>query len=251
MPVVNVCKHCGVEFKVPPVRAKTARFCSRECKYAGADWAKKIKVNICEVCGTEFKVQGAHAKRGQGRYCSLSCLARSKQVIEDIDQARQWYEEGLSFADIAKKLGCATMTVKRTFVRHGIRARTLSESQRNKTAQGKCVAENNANWKGGKIVNSKGYVELYMPGHRLATKRKYVLEHRLVWEESNNKRLPKGWEVHHLNGMRDDNRPENLAAMTKAAHSRLHNNVEYERMKNRLQERIRELEARVAELEQS
>ena len=62
----------------------------------------------------------------------------------------------------------------------------------------------------------------------------YVLEHILVWETYHNKSLPKGWEVHHYNGVKDDNRPSNLFAKSKKQH-RL--------VIPELQKRIQELEA--------
>jgi hypothetical protein len=71
-----------------------------------------------------------------------------------------------------------------------------------------------------------GYIHIYRPDHPEASQAKshfgYVLEHRIVWEEANGRRLRKNEHVHHINGIRDDNRPENLVALTNAAHRRLH-----------------------------
>jgi hypothetical protein len=76
------------------------------------------------------------------------------------------------------------------------------------------------NWKGGRRVHL-GYIKLKQPGHPRADKQGYVFEHVLVWEAANNQALPSDWVIHHLNGVRDDNRAENLAAMPRDEHDRL------------------------------
>ncbi|MDO8704080.1 MAG: HNH endonuclease signature motif containing protein [Sulfuricaulis sp.] len=45
-----------------------------------------------------------------------------------------------------------------------------------------------------------------------------VLEHRKVWEEANAQRLQPDEDVHHANGVKTDNRPENLVALTHSGH---------------------------------
>ena len=50
----------------------------------------------------------------------------------------------------------------------------------------------------------------------------YVYEHRLVYELANNVKLNRRQHVHHLNHVRDDNRPENLIAMTSSMHATVH-----------------------------
>lgn len=55
-----------------------------------------------------------------------------------------------------------------------------------------------------------GYVYLSWKGHPAAGKNGNVLEHRLVMYEKLGRNLLPGENIHHINGKRDDNRPENL-----------------------------------------
>jgi hypothetical protein len=77
---------------------------------------------------------------------------------------------------------------------------------------------NHPNWKGGRIV-TRGYILLHRPDHPAANRDGYVLEHRLVWETHNGQVLPHGWIIHHLNGLKGDNRAENLVALPRQLHS--------------------------------
>lgn len=76
----------------------------------------------------------------------------------------------------------------------------------------------NCNWKGGKHKTPLGYIQINMPEHHRASTNGYVFEHILIWEQTHQKPLPKGWIIHHLNGIRDDNRPQNLVAMPNNKH---------------------------------
>lgn len=63
-------------------------------------------------------------------------------------------------------------------------------------------------------------------GYYSKTNGERTLLHRDVWEFHFGK-IPKGWDIHHKNGKRDDNDINNLECLEKAEHTRLyspHNN---------------------------
>ncbi len=65
-------------------------------------------------------------------------------------------------------------------------------------------------WKGGKRIHKNGYIEIKSDGHPFANYENYVYEHRLVMEKKLGRYLKPEERTHHLNGIKDDNRPENL-----------------------------------------
>ena len=77
----------------------------------------------------------------------------------------------------------------------------------------------NANWRGGRSIASNGYVLIRVgTGHHLADVRGYAYEHRVVAENSLGRRLVDGEEVHHKDGNKTNNIPENLEVVTRQEH---------------------------------
>jgi len=77
---------------------------------------------------------------------------------------------------------------------------------RNKKRNGKY----NSNWKGGKYKDKKGYIELLMPKHPNSSKKGRIMEHIYVMSSYLKRPLYPEETVHHINGIKDDNRIENL-----------------------------------------
>jgi len=73
----------------------------------------------------------------------------------------------------------------------------------------------NGNWKGGRTRHKAGYMMARVSDHPRAGKSPYVFEHILVVERLLGRHLAAGESVHHRNGVRDDNRPENLELWTR------------------------------------
>jgi hypothetical protein len=69
---------------------------------------------------------------------------------------------------------------------------------------------------------SDGYVYVWNPNHPFSTKAGYVLKHRLVMEKHLGRYLKDNEVVHHKNGIKDDNRTENLQLMTQPEHAQIH-----------------------------
>ena len=152
----------------------------------------------------------------------------SKKMLVDA-----YWEQGLSYRDIAARLGYRTpASVRYWFRKHNIPARTAKEAMDN---YNHIIAKEKLK-DPPKTLTKEGYVRRWKPDG-------YIYEHRYVWQQANGP-IPKGHLIHHINGVKSDNRLENLACVSKQDHNTQTVRAIYQR-------RIRELESRISELEES
>lgn len=123
-----------------------------------------------------------------------------KKIDWPVEQMRQWYEvEKMTLQQIADRLGEKQKVVNKVAKRNGFQMRRTGPER----------GEGHPEWKGGRLVNKDGYIQVYCPEHP-SRKGRYVLEHRLVMEKHLGRYLLPNEVVHHKNGVKDDNRIENL-----------------------------------------
>lgn len=177
------------------------------------------------------------------RECSLNAyrsgkFADSKTKVNGDQLYNLYWGQSFSIPQIARELKIGIDVVQRAMRDFKIPVRNRSEASRLRQVKG----DKSPSWKGGKTKSTQGYNLIRQLEHPRAGKSGYVAEHILIWEEVHNKVLPEGWVIHHLNGIKDDNRPENLVAFSSTKHA----HVLAAKGK-----RIRELEAKVKLLERA
>jgi hypothetical protein len=85
--------------------------------------------------------------------------------------------------------------------------------------------ENNPRWAGGKL-KTQGYIRIWKSDHPFADAKNYIMEHRLVMEQFLGRYLAPEEVVHHINGIKNDNRIENLMLFANnAEHQKFHMNL--------------------------
>lgn len=185
----------------------------------------------------EFPIQGAESKSVSASLEKKRAqLDRLQQQLDKNTKLIRLYEEnysylydlywnqGVSLSRIGEQYGVDKTTVKTRLIELSIPIRTRDEAHK-LTGLGQRGA-NSRLWKGGHKQHSEGYVLLYNPEHPRAQQRGmgkkcYVPEHIVIWEQYHGKPVPEGWVIHHLNGIKDDNRPSNLMALPDRAHKRV------------------------------
>jgi hypothetical protein len=153
------------------------------------------------------------------------------------------YQNGFSVDILSGKYHVPKTTVNRYFRIMGINKRTSSETQvimHQKGFREILSGSKHPSWKGGRKAK-QGYIQLLIPKHPRADSNGYVMEHLYIWEKIYGKSLPNGYCIHHLNGVRNDNRPENLVALKRGEHASL---------AEPYKKRIRELEKEMQKLKQ-
>jgi len=145
----------------------------------------------------------------------------------------------MSIAEIGEKLGCSQYTIARCMKKLNIPRRNLSESILLSFKTGR-----NHKARLGRKTLSSGYIAVYARDNERAFKKDgYICEHRLIWEKANGS-IPEGWHVHHINGVKTDNRLRNLIALPNGEHIRKHGLLQ-----KAMKKRICELEALLTKYE--
>ena len=143
----------------------------------------------------------------KGRSAWNKGIPWSKKVKDNISKAKKGKKQ--------KKKRIITERLKKLWIKNLYKngkspwlGRKLTDEHKRKCGEWQQGA-NSPKWKGGKHKSQFGYVHIYNPNHPFANGN-YVFEHRLVMEKLLGRYLKPTEIIHHLNGIRDDNRPENL-----------------------------------------
>lgn len=170
--------------------------------------------------------------------------------------------EDMTYRELAKEIGCSPGAVANAVKRHGItvpkrNTRKISPDARQRKSErikstlrarypdGR-FGELASNWKGGRHVTMSGYVDVYSPDHPNARGGR-VFEHRLVMEKVLGRLLETDEIVHHLDGNRQNNQPDNLVLKKRGKHVSEHFKAGHE--VRELRKEIHELQKRIKELE--
>lgn len=78
--------------------------------------------------------------------------------------------------------------------------------------------ENSKNWRGGLTTDRDGYELVRNTNHPNANKAGYIRKHRLIMENTLGRYLENEEIVHHINGIKNDNRIDNLQLLNKSTH---------------------------------
>lgn len=121
----------------------------------------------------------------------------SRKLVADL------YRSGKSLREIADKIDMSTTTVKRILRDEGV-----------ETIPWGAKGDEASNWGGGRIKVNDGYWRMWVadddPLTDMRDSRGYVLEHRLVLARKLGRPLLRTETVHHIDGDRSNNAPENL-----------------------------------------
>ena len=115
------------------------------------------------------------------------------------DDLIQWAKEGISVSEMARRLGANRRHVAK-FLRDYDLERTPFQQ----------IGPNAANWRGGQMTDKDGYILRLATDHPHKDRHGYVREHRLVMEAKLGRLLLTSEVVHHIDGNRANNHPDNL-----------------------------------------
>lgn len=197
------CKACGETFSEYP--SKGREFCSRKCFHVyRAEHNIPMKPRTgrtepCLQCAVDVWRTVSEQRKGSHRYCSKACADTGK-ITERVDRACPYCGTVVTRAINDPKRYCS----KRCDELRRIK-KPLERTHNGLPAR----------------LDGDGYVWVWEPEHHNSAKYNgWIQEHRLVAERAVGQRLGPDVDVHHINRIKHDNRPENLEVVDPVTHTR-------------------------------
>ena len=162
---------------------------------------QRAKVRVCQTCNDSF----LDYPTGKSNYCSSDCYRKKCSrcgVLFHAKTVRHTY-----CSDECKRGTAKCQSCEKFFV--------VSKKSKGIFCSTACFYEKSTPT-GSKVLADTGYVLVKVPKNTPGAKKygtrsgNWMLEHRYVMQQTLGRNLGSKENVHHINGKRDDNRPENL-----------------------------------------
>lgn len=206
--VASICAQCGKSFEHKASQARVC--CSTTCaakyrnrrllaegRYKRPSKPRRGDTVLCVVCAREFYRSPAEIKAGR-QLCSVTCAnkAQTKTPVAKV------------CAQCGKPMALKPSQAVRQYCSKACEAAARVKRPLDRWHNGKQARQ-----------DDQGYVLVWQPDHPNKAFKGWQYEHRLVAEHVIGRFLDSSEHVHHVNGVKDDNRPENLAVLDGAAHA--------------------------------